>query len=35
MWASLPPKKKKKKWGKVMPGEAITPNAGPGLLLNC
>ena len=32
MWASLPPKKK---WGKVMPGDAVTPNAGPGLLLNC
>ncbi len=25
----------KKKWGKVMPGDAVTPNAGPGLLLNC
>ena len=25
-----------KKWGKVMPGDAVTPNAGPGLLLlNC
>ncbi len=28
----LPPKKK---WGKFMPGDAVTPNAGPGLLLNC
>ena len=28
-------KKKKKKWGKVMPGDDVTPNAGPGLLLNC
>ena len=29
--------KKKKKWGKVMPGDAVTPNAGPRLLLllNC
>ena len=32
MWASLPPKKK---LGKVMPEDAITPNAGLGLLLNC
>ena len=32
MWASLPPKRK---WGKVMPGDAVTTNAGPGLLLNC
>ena len=31
MWVSLPPKK----IGKVMPGDAVTPNAGPGLLLNC
>ena len=27
--------KKKKKRGKVMPGDAVTPNAGPGGLLNC
>ena len=26
---------KKTKWGKVMSGDAVTPNAGPGLLLNC
>ena len=32
MWASLPPKKNR---GKAMPGDAFTPNAGPGLLLNC
>ena len=24
-----------KKLGKVMPGDAVTPTAGPGLLLNC
>ena len=24
-----------KKWGKVMPGDAVTLNAEPGLLLNC
>ena len=32
MWASLRPKNKR---GKVMPGDAVTPNAGPGFLLNC
>ena len=32
MWASLPPRKNE---GKVMPGEAVTPDAGPELLLNC
>ena len=26
---------KKKNEGKVMPGDAVTPNARPGLLLNC
>ena len=24
-----------RKWGKVMHGDAVTPNAEPGLLLNC
>ena len=24
-----------KKWGKIMPGDAVTPNPGPALLLNC
>ena len=31
MWVSLLPKKRR---GKVMPADAVTPNAGPGLLLN-
>ena len=25
----------KKKWRKVIPRDSVTPNAGPGLLLNC
>ena len=34
-WACKHPCHLKKKLGKVMPGDAVTPNAGPGLLLNC
>ena len=34
-WACEHPCHLKKELGKVMPGDAVTPNAGPGLLLNC